>query len=44
MGVAPGATGYWLARADGVTLAFGNAYDGGRTGPLNAPIVALGAT
>ena len=41
---APEAGGYWLARADGVPLAFGEAVDAGRTGALNAPIVAIGST
>ena len=41
---APKAAGYWLARADGAALTFGDAPDAGRTGPLNSPIVAIGAT
>ena len=41
---APKSGGYWLARADGVALTYGNAYDGARTGPLNAPVVAIGST
>ena len=44
MAAAPNEEGYWLARADGVTLTYGNAVDGARTGPINAPIVAIGST
>jgi hypothetical protein len=43
MSVAPKGIGYWLARADGVVLSFGTAYEGARTGALNAPIVAIGS-
>jgi subtilisin family serine protease len=43
MAVAPDGIGYWLARADGVVLSFGTAYQGARTGHLNAPIVAIGS-
>jgi hypothetical protein len=43
MAVAPNGAGYWLARADGVVLTFGTGYEGARTGPLHAPIVAIGS-
>jgi hypothetical protein len=42
---APHASGYWLARRDGVPLAYGaGAVDAGRTPALNSPIVAVGST